>query len=145
MADELFDDDNIPDEVLRDLAERVEEYGKAYEEVLIDTLQQAGNVSGRMSEPHSSKCCGKRACRILLAMKSDDLVVVSTFPTVIDAEIAKSALDAADVDSFVQSDDAGGMRPHLGLPNVRLIVRAEDAQRAADILKADMPSETDSA
>ena len=68
-------------------------------------------------------------------MQPDDLVVVSTFLTVMDAEVAKSALDSADLDSFIQADDAGGMRPHLGMPNVRLVVRAEDADRAADILR----------
>ena len=70
-------------------------------------------------------------------MKPEALVVVSTFPNVIDAELAKSALDAADVDSFIQADDAGGMRPHLAMPHVRLLVRAEDADRAAEILRAE--------
>ena len=46
-------------------------------------------------------------------MKSDDLVVVRTFNTEIGAELAKSALEAADIDSFIQTDDAGGTRPHI--------------------------------
>ena len=71
-------------------------------------------------------------------MKADELVVVRTFNTAIDAELAKSALDAADVDSFIQMDDAGGMRPHMVFAQgARLIVRAEDADRAAGILNAD--------
>jgi Putative prokaryotic signal transducing protein len=71
-------------------------------------------------------------------MKTDDLVVVRTFNTAIDAELAKSALDAADVDSFIQTDDAGGMRPHLAFAQgARLIVRAEDRDRATSILDAD--------
>jgi len=71
-------------------------------------------------------------------MKPDDLVVVRTFDTAIDAELAKSALDAADVDSFIQADDAGGMRPHLVFAlGARLIVRAEDVERATNILDAD--------
>jgi len=64
-----------------------------------------------------------------------DLVVLRTFESVIDAELAKSALDAADVDSFIQADDAGGMRPHLGMSRVRLIVRADDAAKALGILE----------
>ena len=71
-------------------------------------------------------------------MKADDLVVVRTFNTAIDAELAKSALDAAEVDSFIQLDDAGGMRPHLVFAQgARLIVRAEDAERATSILEAE--------
>ena len=67
-------------------------------------------------------------------MKPGDLVVVRTFPNAIEAELAKSALISAEVDSIVQADDAGGMRPHLAMPHVRLLVRAEDADRANDIL-----------
>jgi len=77
-------------------------------------------------------------------MKTDDLVVVRTFNTAIDAELAKSALDAADVDSFIQTDDAGGMRPHLVFAQgARLIVRAEDRDRATSILDADDSSALD--
>ncbi len=69
-------------------------------------------------------------------MKSDDLVVVRTFSSVIEADVAKSALDAAEVESFVQADDAGGMRPHMAFAQgARLIVRYEDAGRAAKILE----------
>ncbi len=67
-------------------------------------------------------------------MTGNDLVVLRTFENVIEAEIAKGALEAADVDSFIQSDDAGGMRPHLGMNRVRLLVRSEDAERAQVIL-----------
>jgi hypothetical protein len=70
-------------------------------------------------------------------MKTDDLVVVRTFNSAIEAELAKSALDAADVEAFIQADDAGGMRPHmLYVQGARLIVRAEDAERAMNILAA---------
>ena len=67
-------------------------------------------------------------------MKGIDLVVLRTFENVIAAELAKSALEAADVDSFIQTDDAGGMRPHLGMNQVRLVVRSDDAERALGIL-----------
>ena len=70
-------------------------------------------------------------------MKAGDLVVVRTFVNVIDAELAQGALKSAKVDSFVQADDAGGMRPHLGMQRVRLVVRAEDADKAMGILEAD--------
>jgi hypothetical protein len=65
-----------------------------------------------------------------------DLVVVRTFGSTMDAELAKSALEAADIESLIQADDCGGMRPHLLLvwQGARLLVRAEDAERAATIL-----------
>jgi len=67
-------------------------------------------------------------------MKEDGLVVLRTFANVIDAELAKGALEAADLDSFIQTDDAGGMRPHLGMNQVRLVVRADDAEKALGVL-----------
>jgi hypothetical protein len=67
-------------------------------------------------------------------MKDSDLVVLRTFENVVAAELAKSALEAADVDSFIQADDAGGMRPHIAMNRVRLVVRSEDAEEAAQIL-----------
>ena len=71
-------------------------------------------------------------------MKTGELVVVRTFNTAIDAELAKSALDAVDIDSFIQTDDAGGMRPHmLFAQGARLVVRAEDVERATTVLDAD--------
>jgi hypothetical protein len=63
-----------------------------------------------------------------------DLVVVSTFLNEIDAEIARSALEAAEIESMVSADDAGGVRPHLWMGGVRLLVRAEDAEKASEIL-----------
>jgi len=67
-------------------------------------------------------------------MKDSDLVVLRTFENVVAAELAKSALEAADVDSFIQADDAGGMRPHIAMNRVRLVVGSEHAEEAAQIL-----------
>jgi hypothetical protein len=67
-------------------------------------------------------------------MTSSALVVIRTFLNTIDAELAKSALAAADIDSLIRADDAGGMRPHLWMGGVELLVKAEDAQQAHDIL-----------
>ena len=67
-------------------------------------------------------------------MRENDLVVLRTFANVIDAELAKGALEAAALDSFIQTDDAGGMRPHLGMNQVRLVVRADDVEKALRIL-----------
>jgi len=64
-----------------------------------------------------------------------DLVVLRTFLNDIDAQLAKTALEAADIDSMIRADDAGGMRPHLWVGSgVELVVRAEDVERANEIL-----------
>ena len=67
-------------------------------------------------------------------MSSDDLVAVSTFLNRIEAELAQGALEAADIRSTVSADDAGGVQTGLWMGGVRLLVRAEDAERAGEIL-----------
>jgi hypothetical protein len=64
----------------------------------------------------------------------NELVVVQTYLNRIDAEVAHSALEAVNIDSMVQADDAGGTRPTLWMSGVKLLVRAEDAERAIEIL-----------
>ena len=68
-------------------------------------------------------------------MPDAQLVVARTFMNRFEADVAKSALDAVDIRSMVRADDAGGMRPAMlmGL-TVQLIVRAEDLERALEIL-----------
>ena len=41
-------------------------------------------------------------------MPDSELVAVRTFPNRIEAELARSALEAAEIDSMVEADDAGG-------------------------------------
>jgi hypothetical protein len=65
-------------------------------------------------------------------MKSSDLVVVSTFRSTPDAQIAKGVLDEAGIDAMIRSDNAGGMYPSIS--GAELLVRAEDVQRANDAL-----------
>ena len=63
------------------------------------------------------------------------LVVVRTFLNRFEADLAKSALEAAEIESVVRPDDAGGMEPGLWVGNgIELLVRAQDAERAAEIL-----------
>jgi len=67
---------------------------------------------------------------------SHALVVVGTFSNRFDAEVAKTALDAADIQSMIHADDVGGLRPGLWMGNgVELVVNADDAERAKRILK----------
>ena len=62
--------------------------------------------------------------------------VVGTFLNRIDAELARGALEAADIAATVSADDAAGTRPHLWMGGVRLLVPATDAERAREILLA---------
>ena len=73
-----------------------------------------------------------------------DLVVLRTFLNDIDAQLAKTALEAADIDSMIRADDAGGMRPHLWVGSgVELVVRAEDVERANEVLGAEPAAVTE--
>jgi RimJ/RimL family protein N-acetyltransferase len=65
-------------------------------------------------------------------MEPTDLVVVSTFRTTTDAQVAKGILDEVGIESTIRADDAGGMYPTLS--ETQLIVRAEDATRATEAL-----------
>jgi hypothetical protein len=67
-------------------------------------------------------------------MSDAELVVVSTFLNHIEAELAQGALEAGGIESRISADDAGGLRPHLSMLGVRLLVRAEDAEQAGKIL-----------
>lgn len=68
-------------------------------------------------------------------MESSDLVVVSRFKSVVDAQVAKGVLDEAAIESMIRSDNAGGMYPALA--DAELLVRAEDAERAGQLLEAE--------
>jgi hypothetical protein len=69
--------------------------------------------------------------------KSDhsELVVLRSFPTVIEADLAKSALTSVGIDSMVRSDNEGGQSPGLAFSQgVELLVRADDVGAANDML-----------
>lgn len=70
-------------------------------------------------------------------MREDDLVVVHTFSNQFEADIAMSALEAAEIDAMVQADTAGGMRPHIAWASggFRVLVREEDADAAREVLE----------
>jgi len=62
------------------------------------------------------------------------LVVFRDFLNKAEAELAQGALQAHGVDSLVQADDAGGEEPGLWMGGVKLLVRAQDRERARRIL-----------
>jgi hypothetical protein len=71
-------------------------------------------------------------------MPDPKLVIVQTFGSQMDADMAKSALEAASIDAMIQADTAGGMRPHLAWSSsgFKLLVREEDAAAAREVLEA---------
>ena len=62
------------------------------------------------------------------------MVVVGTYPTRSDAELAQTALTAAGIESVVASDDAGGAYPFDLSGGARPLVDEADAEDAAAIL-----------
>ena len=70
-------------------------------------------------------------------LDDENIIVVKTFMSEFEAEIAKGMLEEEGIECYVSSDDTGGMRPHLQLTlGVRLIVMEKDLQRALEILDA---------
>lgn len=67
-------------------------------------------------------------------MKQTELVVVSTFPSTVDAQIAKGILDEAGIESLIRSDNAGGMYPAMA--GAEILVNAEDVTEATKTLEA---------
>ncbi len=65
---------------------------------------------------------------------ADALTVVRTYLNGFEGELAKSALEAAGITAMLHTDDCGGLRPHLWMGGIQLVVRAEDAARAAEVL-----------
>ena len=61
-----------------------------------------------------------------------NLVPVSMFRSLADAQIAKGILDQAGIESMIRSDNAGGMYPALS--GAELLVRSEDADKATELL-----------
>jgi len=63
------------------------------------------------------------------------LVVVQTFNSRPEADVAKSALEAADIAAIVMGDDAGGVQPALWEGRgVAVVVRRDDEQAARNVL-----------
>ena len=75
---------------------------------------------------------------------SDEIVVLRKYTSELDARFAATILEANGIPAQVLADTAGGAYPSLALLfPVRLLVRADDAADAAEILDtpADEPPE----
>jgi hypothetical protein len=62
-----------------------------------------------------------------------DVVVIATYATRPDAEVAKSALSGSGIQAYIEGDDAGGMYPFM-TEGIRLFVKKTDVQKAKKIL-----------
>ena len=73
-----------------------------------------------------------------------ELVTVGNYFDRMGAEIAQGVLTVEGIDSFVNAGDMAGMRPSLltGAGGAWLVVRAEDATRALELLHAPPPDDT---
>lgn len=68
-------------------------------------------------------------------MSETQLVVVGTYLNQFEADTVRSALEAAGIACMIRSDDCGGMRPHLWMGGVQILVRSEDAAQAAELIE----------
>jgi hypothetical protein len=72
---------------------------------------------------------------------SDDLYVIRSFSTDVEASLAEAVLDANGIASTLISDTAGGTMPWLNaLHPIRLLVRASDVETAVALLDGGSPS-----
>ena len=71
-------------------------------------------------------------------MTAPELVVLSPFRSVTEAQTAKGILNGLQIESSIRSDNAGGMYP--ALDSAELLVRAEDAERARERNVANRPT-----
>ena len=69
-------------------------------------------------------------------MSQSDLVVVKSYGTEGEAEVAKGLLESSGIDAMIQADTAGRMREHLAWSGLghRVLVREEDAAAARNLL-----------
>lgn len=69
-------------------------------------------------------------------MSQSDLVVVQSYGTEGEAEVARGLLESSGIDAMIQADTAGRMREHLAWSGLghRVLVREEDAAAARSIL-----------
>ena len=75
-------------------------------------------------------------------MMPDDIVLLRTYLNELDARLAATILEANGIPAQVLADTAGGAYPSMGLVfPARLLVRAEDAALATEIL--DTPADED--
>ncbi len=70
-------------------------------------------------------------------MNLDDAIILETFSSRAEAELAAGLLESEGIEALVLADDAGGLYPMLQfIRGVRLLVAREDEAQAREILEA---------
>jgi Putative prokaryotic signal transducing protein len=69
-------------------------------------------------------------------MQHSKLVVIQSYGSRPEADLAKGALEDAGIQAMIRADTAGGMREHLAWSGAgfQILVREEDANEARDLL-----------
>jgi len=69
-------------------------------------------------------------------MSQTDLVVIQSYATENEAEVARGVLESSGIGAMIQADTAGRMREHLAWSGLghRVLVREEDAAAARSLL-----------
>ena len=69
----------------------------------------------------------------------DGLIEVIEYFNVAEAELAQAHLAAEGIETRIVADDIGGMYPSVSLGRIQLLVRADDLERASQILERSFP------
>ncbi len=73
----------------------------------------------------------------------ESMMCIATFPSEVEAEMARMQLEVNGIRSSISSDDCSSWRPWLQLcTGVRLLVMEEDAVRALEVLQEMKTRET---
>lgn len=67
-------------------------------------------------------------------MKEESQIVMAEYNTLMEAEIAKSMLDSAGIESTIRNEYMSTIYP-IGTMPAQLVVRKEDFERAQDLLR----------
>lgn len=67
-------------------------------------------------------------------MKEESQIVLAEYNTLMEAEIAKSMLDSAGIESTIRNEYMSTIYP-IGTMPAQLVVRKEDYERARDLLR----------
>jgi hypothetical protein len=99
-----------------------------------------GSRAATVTLEHHDPADGATSKRRVIIQEMDmhsNLIIAHTFATQMEAEIARSALEAAGIAAIIQADTAGGMRPHIAWSGsgFRILVREDDASAAHDVLE----------
>ena len=72
----------------------------------------------------------------------ENFIVIETYSDEIEARLAQATLAAANIESFVKTEDVGGMLESLQfVRGVKLLVNEKDAEEAKEVLSTPASSE----